>query len=291
MQISRQDRRSDLVFKKVASAYLGASCFYTYLISFVAEWIAFGNADTLRRHEMASTISEVRNFGTWYAGWQIALPDLHITLSRMDGRCATEFFIVVALTSVLVSLLTYLFWNKPRRLILPAALFVLFTVLFSIAFDPAALGTILAAFCFSFLFFVARGMNEFNPHWELTVNNNLLDQTKFTEVSKLFNQYTFTAIAAVAFIVAACFFNATTLIKDALWSPADANKLYRVVQVPFLITTAMYGTWGCFWLSALIIRELQVKQHELLLMPIGKSVAPGLNHPVLVSDLRENNGS
>jgi hypothetical protein len=165
-------------------------------------------------------------------------------------------------------------WNRekkqPRRLVIPAAVFVFSTLAFSAFVHPAALGIVLCSFCFCFLFFIGRGMNEFNPHWELAASNCPLDKEKFGALTKLFSQYTFTAIAAIAVIVAACFFNASTLIKDALWTQSDL-KLYRVVQIPFLMTTVAYGTWGCFWVSVLIIRELHVKQHEVLLMPITSS--------------------
>jgi hypothetical protein len=291
MPVTRRERRSDASFKKVGSIYLGASCFYTFLISFVAEWRAYANAKAMKEE---ASLTEVWEWHTWYVGWHISLPEFHITLSRMELRYTVQFFAVVILTSCLVSLLTYYFWckNQPRRLVVPSAIFVFSTLAFGAFLHPAALGIVLCAFCFCFLFFVGRGMNEFNPHWELAANNNALDKEKFASITKLLSQYTFTAIAAIAVIVAACFFNASTLIKDALWTQSDP-RLYRVIQIPFLITTVSYGVWGCFWVSALIIRELHIKQHEVLLMPLAGSKpinsvrdASGSSHNVKVGSGR-----
>jgi hypothetical protein len=254
----------------VASFYLGVSCLYTYSIACLSEGLAFHNVEQLRKAETGAAPLEAISRNTWY-GSQILLTDFHITLSSMEACYAVLLFAAVILMSAIIGTSAYYFWHThPRLLTIPASMFIL-TVGIASYFTPAKLGTVLAAACYSLLFFVARGARDFNIHWDLASDTEGIDEVKLAAILKLLNQYMLTAIAAVAFIIAACFFNASTLIKDALWTQgaADANRLYRAIQLPFLISTMSYGMWGCVWMSALIIRELHIKQHESLLMRLG----------------------
>jgi hypothetical protein len=262
----RTQKRTDGTFRTVSTMYLGASCIYTYIVAVLTEKMAFHNIEVLETQAPAINLTK---HSTWF-GTQVSIPEFHITLSKVDFCYSFLFFTAILVAAGITGVLAWMFWsNHARLLVIPAAIFV--SSIGAVSYlNPAKMGTVLAAVCYSFIFFFARGMREFNVHWELTYNNRPMAEPKFTAIVKLLNQYILTAIAAIAFIVAACFFNAGTLFKDALWSQGvvETNRFYRALQIPFLLSTICYGIWGCFWLSALVIRELHIKQHELLLMPI-----------------------
>jgi hypothetical protein len=278
MPSNRRCKRKDTAFQFCLALFLALACFFTYLVNLVAEETAFRNLSELsKKKEAPYTLVSCPQRSWWYVGDHIKIKELHLQISCMSSHYFWVYVAILAVASLLLFGATLLLQRtRHRRYLVAVGTFVLVPGVWMFL-HPQAGGIFLASLSYAVLFFTARGLRDFNPHWELKDDKDL-NVEKFQTIARLFDRYALASVAVVAFIFAACFYNANTLLKDAVLT--FSADIYRAVQFPFVLTVMFHGLFGSGWLAGLIFRELHIKQHELLLMriietPRASDEAPG----------------
>lgn len=226
--------------------------------------------DSLHRYQLDSNKTSQKN--------TIRVEVFHEKYEILSVRWLVALSVITVIIGLVIGLLIYQAEERKSNagLAPPLLLYLGCPILMDLFFYEDMMGIILVSFIYLALFFVIRGIQEFNPHSEPGFASS--SESNFKMIFQVYQRYILISLAVVGFVAATFMATASSMLKDVYETTQEsAADIYRALHFPYLQGMYAFAAIGCISFVAGFTRECHLKLHELIRMNSFRTDARRIN--------------